>query len=291
MHCIIEQTTFPVRTTTPEQFGLLSGHYAGGHPGLIWRRYTAVCDDAPLVTAGVLLLSLPVLNARWRAVAWPELFADIGKREAARRANAHVRTISRVVVDPRFRGRGIGSALVRRVIADFKSASGGGVYSEASSRLILNFSQSSGPDSGDSVSPNISSGISSNISPGEWPRSGPHTKAEPHLLEVVASMALVIPVFAAAGMRRIDVPISARSERLMLALKRAGMCHADLIDPETSFAISSAGGGPLARLASALRTWARNSGGTRKLLGGAAQAMHRAAARGLAEKAIYVAGE
>lgn len=250
-----------------------------------------MCDDAPLVTAGVLLLSLPVLNARWRAVAWPVLFADIGKREAARRANAHVRTISRVVVDPRFRGRGIGSALVRRVIADFKSASGGGVYSEASSRLILNFSQSSGPDSGDSVSPNISSGISSNISPGEWPRSGPHTKAEPHLLEVVASMALVIPVFAAAGMRRIDVPISARSERLMLALKRAGMCNADLIDPETSFAISSAGGGPLARLASALRTWARNSGGTRKLLGGAAQAMHRAAARGLAEKAIYVAGE
>ena len=241
MHCIIQQSSLPARTNNSEHAALLGGHYAGGNPGLIWRRYAAVCDDAPLVTAGVLLLSMPVLNAPWRAVAWPGMFSGVAKREAARRVNAHVRTISRVVVDPRFRGRGVGSALVRRAVADFHAASGGG--------------------------------------------------DQPHLLEAVASMALVIPVFAAAGMRSIPVSISIRNSKLSDALARAGLCHADLIDPETSFVISSASGGPLAKLASALRAWARNSGGTRKLLGGPAQALHHAAARGLAEKAIFVAGE
>ncbi len=241
MHCIIQQTTLSARTNNPEHAALLRDHYAGNHPGLLWRRYTAVCDDAPLVTAGVLLLAMPVLNAPWRAIAWPTLFSGIAKREAARRANAHVRTISRIAVDPRFRGRGIGSALVRRAVADFHAASS--------------------------------------------------SDAQPHLLEAVASMALVIPVFSAAGMRSISLPISARNQLLTLALTRAGLCHADLIDPETSFVISSATGGPLAKLASALRAWARSSGGTRKLVNGPALAMHHAAARGLAEKAVFVAGD
>jgi len=240
MHCIIQQTVLPARTNTAEHTALLSNHYAGNHPGLIWRRYAAVCDDAPLVTAGVLLLSMPVLNAPWRAIAWPALFGDAAKREAARRANAHVRTISRIVVDARFRGRGIGSALVRRAVADFHAAGSGG--------------------------------------------------NQPHLLEAVASMALVIPVFTAAGMRSINIPVSARNLKLTIALARAGLCNADLIDPETSFVISSATSGPLVTLASALRAWARSSGGTRKLLCGPAPAMHHAAARGVAEKAVFVAG-
>jgi hypothetical protein len=61
--------------------------------------------------AAVLCVSYPVLNAPWRAVAWPELLnAD------ARTLNACVRCISRVVVDPRYRGIGLSSELVRRYL-------------------------------------------------------------------------------------------------------------------------------------------------------------------------------
>lgn len=61
--------------------------------------------------AGVLLVSMPTLNGPWRT------WLRARGRDAARELNAALRTISRVVVDPRFRSLGIGAALVRAYLA------------------------------------------------------------------------------------------------------------------------------------------------------------------------------
>lgn len=74
----------------------------------------------PQEVVGVLGVSMPALNApgRWRERAWPDLFPSPTDRRAhAHSVNRHLRTISRVIVDPRFRGVGIASALVRAYVA------------------------------------------------------------------------------------------------------------------------------------------------------------------------------
>jgi ABC-type lipoprotein export system ATPase subunit/GNAT superfamily N-acetyltransferase len=84
------------------------------HPG----RRAARATQANLI--GVLVVSMPTLNGAWRALAWPGEYSSRGlpKREATSRINRDLRCISRVIVDPRYRARGIGAALVRAYLAD-----------------------------------------------------------------------------------------------------------------------------------------------------------------------------
>lgn len=85
------------------------------------RPATAVCvisarTECELV--GVMVVSMPVLNGPWRASVWPRLFGAgalmtrVGKRGQAEALNANVRTISRVIVDPRYRNLGIATWMV-----------------------------------------------------------------------------------------------------------------------------------------------------------------------------------
>ncbi len=68
--------------------------------------------------AGVLVVSMPTLNGRWRHAAWPDVdWAAGGRTAAARRLNLRVRTISRVIVEPRCRGMGVATKLVRSYLA------------------------------------------------------------------------------------------------------------------------------------------------------------------------------
>jgi GNAT superfamily N-acetyltransferase len=90
-------------------------HYAAGRPGPIARVLRAVDEGE---TVGVLAASMPTLNGRWRALAWPGNYDTPDKRANARRLNREVRVISRVIVDPRYRGRGIAVRLVREYLAD-----------------------------------------------------------------------------------------------------------------------------------------------------------------------------
>lgn len=89
-------------------------HYRAGRPATIVRILRA--SDAPTGTlAGVLVISMPTIDGAWRRLAWPGRFDArlLGKKEALRRINAELRTISRVIVEPRFRALGIAVALVR----------------------------------------------------------------------------------------------------------------------------------------------------------------------------------
>ncbi len=90
-------------------------HYVAGRPGPITRILRARDDGE---TIGVLVASMPTLNGRWRSIAWPGDYDTPDKGANARRLNLDVRVISRVIVDPRYRGRGLAVRLVRAYLDD-----------------------------------------------------------------------------------------------------------------------------------------------------------------------------
>lgn len=94
-------------------------HYRSGPPATIvrvmraMRRVPRFIHPSREILAGVLLVSMPTLNGGWRDRAWPGVFLKHDKRRNAHLLNEHVRTISRVIVEPRSRGLGVATALVR----------------------------------------------------------------------------------------------------------------------------------------------------------------------------------
>jgi GNAT superfamily N-acetyltransferase len=92
-------------------------HYRAGTPATfaqVLGAFDATSNQPRCV--GVLCVSRPTLNGPWRARAWPDLFgghAPRSPRDLARTLNLYVRTISRVIVHPSFRGVGVASRLVR----------------------------------------------------------------------------------------------------------------------------------------------------------------------------------
>lgn len=99
---------------------LLAWHYRASHPATIDRVLCAIDDwGGQERVVGVLVVSRPVLNGPWRARAWRELFGrELLPRENAQRVNAMLRTISRVVVEPRWRGLGVASAMLGAYLRD-----------------------------------------------------------------------------------------------------------------------------------------------------------------------------
>lgn len=93
-------------------------HYRPGRPATISRVYRLSLRDpgAGSLPVGVLTLSQPTLNATWRDLAWPGRYTALPKRAAARRLNAEIRCISRVIIDPRYRGLGLARALVSHAL-------------------------------------------------------------------------------------------------------------------------------------------------------------------------------
>ncbi|MBX3388054.1 MAG: GNAT family N-acetyltransferase [Phycisphaeraceae bacterium] len=111
----IRPTVLRIGTCTREEAGeLLADHYAPGSPTRVCALLGArleIAGETRLV--GVLAVTYPTLNDRWREKAWPGVYDIADKRERAKKLNATVRRIARVVVVPQQRGRGIATALVR----------------------------------------------------------------------------------------------------------------------------------------------------------------------------------
>ncbi len=96
---------------------LAQRHYRPGRPATIERVLAArLAGSAGPI--GVLVVSRPTLNARWRSLAWPGRYDGIDRRTAAARLNAEVRCISRVIVHPDWRRRGIARRLVRAYLTE-----------------------------------------------------------------------------------------------------------------------------------------------------------------------------
>ncbi len=108
--------------TTPDAYDALARfHYRAGRPATVARRpgggFAVVQASEDGETVGVLIASMPTVIGTWRRLPWPGAYNGIEKSETAKRLNAEVRCLSRVVVDPRWRGRGVAAELVRWYLA------------------------------------------------------------------------------------------------------------------------------------------------------------------------------
>lgn len=99
--------------TIAEYDALSRFHYRASRPATC-AAVLAAREQGELV--GVLVVSMPTLNGRWRELAWPGRYSGGDRRADIVRMNRELRTISRVVVDPRFRGMGVGARLVREYL-------------------------------------------------------------------------------------------------------------------------------------------------------------------------------
>lgn len=109
---------FDIQPGTRDDLSALAHHhYRSGPPATVQRVLRAV-DRETGTLAGVLATSRPTLNGRWRRDAFPGRFDQTDKSERARAINRELRTISRVIVDPRFRALGVAKALVRAYLRD-----------------------------------------------------------------------------------------------------------------------------------------------------------------------------
>ncbi len=95
--------------------GLEGFHYCGGRPATAARVLAARSGGA---VVGALVVSMPTLNGVWRRLAWGDRYSSGDRSVCARRLNAEVRCVSRVVVEPRWRGVGIAKGLVRTYLSD-----------------------------------------------------------------------------------------------------------------------------------------------------------------------------
>ncbi|MEM1211866.1 MAG: GNAT family N-acetyltransferase [Planctomycetota bacterium] len=85
-------------------------------PTPVDRMRGAVDRDDPGEVAAVLVESLPSLSCRLRDAALADRYRCLAVRSRVQLLNREVRTISRVVVDPRYRGQGLAVALVRHAL-------------------------------------------------------------------------------------------------------------------------------------------------------------------------------
>jgi hypothetical protein len=109
-----------IETGTLADYTALSRfHYRAGRPATLVRILRAV-DAESGTLAGVLTASMPTIDGAWRRLAWPGRYDArlLGKSRALRRVNDELRTISRVIIEPRFRALGIAAGLVRAYLAD-----------------------------------------------------------------------------------------------------------------------------------------------------------------------------
>jgi GNAT superfamily N-acetyltransferase len=119
---------FDIRRGTARDYDALARfHYCAGRPASFAAIWTAHLADTT-TPVGVAILSWPPADSldRHRHFA----IGNLPPRDRLTFANAHLRTVSRVVVHPRCRGLGLGVALVRRCAAECPSP-----YVEAMARM------------------------------------------------------------------------------------------------------------------------------------------------------------
>lgn len=119
----------PIQPGTRDDYLALSHHhYRPGHPAT-FTRTLVIHDASPSPTdrflrreprprpIAVLVESLPTLSCAARDLALGGRYAGLAVRGRAAMLNREVRCISRVIVDPRHRGRGLAGRLVRHALA------------------------------------------------------------------------------------------------------------------------------------------------------------------------------
>jgi GNAT superfamily N-acetyltransferase len=102
------------RGTRGDYLQLERFHYVPKHPAT-WAGVWRIVYEQRIVAVGVLSYPVPSCRARERALRLPRARYEPKK---IRWLNANLRTISRVIIHPQFRGVGLASALVRHICND-----------------------------------------------------------------------------------------------------------------------------------------------------------------------------
>lgn len=101
-------------------------HYLAGPPALHKRVYVIRTPDGTVAaggprSAGVLIVSPPLMHVRGRNVATCGRYTGPDRRAAAALLNAEVEAISRVIVHPVYRGCGLAVRLIRHALLDART--------------------------------------------------------------------------------------------------------------------------------------------------------------------------
>lgn len=130
-----ERGRFPIcRGTSADYLQLAQHHYKAGRPGTVTSVLVMHDTEATDIVArfrcrreptppresqpiGVLVRSYARLSCQLRDLATAGRYTRLEPRARARMLNHEVRVISRVVIDPRYRGLGLAVQLVKRALA------------------------------------------------------------------------------------------------------------------------------------------------------------------------------
>jgi GNAT superfamily N-acetyltransferase len=193
-------------------------HYKSGHPGgvtsvirmvrtapTVVGRFLGRGDETQIV--GVVVRSLPALSCQLRNIATNGRYRNLKPRDAARMLNREVRTISRVVIDPQWRGLGLAVRLVRHAL-------------ENPEDLSERFRDNHRPAT-DWI-PACAGMTSQDVKESQVNDSFTRSPAILYT-EALAAMGRVSPFFEQAGMTRYDRPPRQEHARLLDALRHLGL--------------------------------------------------------------------
>jgi GNAT superfamily N-acetyltransferase len=121
--CSIIRKSRVVRGCAADYKGLGGFHYRAGRPG----PYSAIFKleveiRGKKITAGVIVYTMPSPRLELRNIATGNFFAGYDRATQLALINANIRRISRVVIEPRFRGLGLAGRLVRETMPEMNVA-------------------------------------------------------------------------------------------------------------------------------------------------------------------------
>jgi hypothetical protein len=98
-------------------------HYRDSRPGPFTAIFALRPDPVSIrlsgkMTVGVIVYSMPIPEVHLRNVATDNFFTGFDRSTQLALINRNIRCISRVIVEPRFRGLGLASQLVRRTMPE-----------------------------------------------------------------------------------------------------------------------------------------------------------------------------
>jgi hypothetical protein len=118
--CTVTKNLEIVRGTRADYESLSHYHYREGHPGAavaIFALKGKFRTATKLETVGVIVYSMPTAGAQMRNVATGGIFAGLDNSTRLKLINKNIRTISRVIIEPRFRSLGLAVRLVKETMS------------------------------------------------------------------------------------------------------------------------------------------------------------------------------
>jgi len=119
MCCTITKNLQVVEGTRQDYESLSHYHYRESHLGpcaAIFAMKGKFSTATKLETVGVIVYSMPTAGAQMRNVATGGIFAGLDKSTRLKLINKNIRTISRVIIEPRFRSLGLAVRLVKETM-------------------------------------------------------------------------------------------------------------------------------------------------------------------------------